>query len=35
MIPFPQHVKDSLRNRSLTYNDLYKKDQNIAKSDGY
>ena len=35
MIPFPQHIKDSLRNRSFTYNELYKKDQNIAKSDGY
>jgi len=35
MMPFPQHIKDSLRNRSFTYNDLYKKDQNIAKSDGY
>jgi hypothetical protein len=35
MIPFPQHIKDSLRNRSTVYNELYKKDQNIAKSDGY
>jgi hypothetical protein len=35
MMPFPQHVKDSLRNRSTIYNELYKKDQNIAKSDGY
>ena len=35
MMPFPQAVKDSLRNRSFVYNELYKKDQNIAKSDGY
>jgi hypothetical protein len=35
MMPFPQQVKDSLRNRSFVYNELYKKDQNIAKSDGY
>jgi hypothetical protein len=35
MLPFPQNVKDNLRNRGFVYNDLYKKDQNIAKSDGY
>ncbi len=35
MMPFPQHIKDALRNRSFVYNELYKKDQNIAKSDGY
>ena len=35
MMPFPQHIKDNLRNRSFVYNELYKKDQNIAKSDGY
>ena len=35
MLPFPQHIKDNLRNRGFVYNDLYKKDQNIAKSDGY
>ncbi|MGA2480731.1 MAG: hypothetical protein ABSG63_18455, partial [Spirochaetia bacterium] len=35
MMPFPQHIKDNLRNRGFIYNDLYKKDQNIAKSDGY
>ena len=35
MLPFPQHIKDNLRNRGFLYNDLYKKDQNIAKSDGY
>jgi len=35
MTPFPQHIKDALRNRGFVYNELYKKDQNIAKSDGY
>ncbi|HEY9594079.1 MAG TPA: hypothetical protein VHE79_06360 [Spirochaetia bacterium] len=35
MLPFPQNIKDNLRNRGFVYNDLYKKDQNIAKSDGY
>ncbi|HYW85417.1 MAG TPA: hypothetical protein VFB30_19315 [Spirochaetia bacterium] len=35
MMPFPQHIKDNLKNRGFTYNDLYKKDLNIAKSDGY
>jgi hypothetical protein len=35
MMPFPQETKDSLRNRGFVYNDLYKKDQNIARSDGY
>ncbi len=35
MMPFPQQVKDTLRNRGFVYNELYKKDQNIAKSDGY
>ncbi len=35
MMPFPQELKDQLRNRGFVYNDLYKKDQNIARSDGY
>jgi hypothetical protein len=35
MMPFPQHIKDNLKNRGFVYNDLYKKDLNIAKSDGY
>ena len=35
VMPFPQHIKDNLRNRGFVYNELYKKDQNIAKSDGY
>ncbi len=34
-IPFPQEVKDNLRNRGFVYNELYKKDLNIARSDGY
>jgi hypothetical protein len=34
-IPFPQEVKDSLRNRGFVYGELYKKDQNRAMSDGY
>ena len=35
MMPFPQATKDQLRNRGFVYNELYKKDQNIARSDGY
>ena len=34
-IPFPQDLKDSLRNRGFVYNELYKKDMNRAASDGY
>ena len=34
-IPFPQELKEKLRNRGFAYNDLYKKDANIAMSDGY
>ena len=34
-IPFPQTIKDILRNRGFVYNDLYKKDINIQMSDGY
>jgi hypothetical protein len=34
-IPFPQAIKDSLKNRGFVYNELYKKDLNIAMSDGY
>ncbi len=34
-LPFPQELKDSLRNRGFVYNELYRKDQNIARSDGY
>jgi len=35
MMPFPQEVKDNLKNRGFVYNELYKKDVNISKSDGY
>lgn len=34
-VPFPQEVKDKLKNRGFVYNELYKKDQNRAMSDGY
>ncbi len=34
-IPFPQDVKDKLRNRGFVYNELYKKDMNRSMSDGY
>ncbi len=33
--PFPQDVKDRLKNRGFVYTELYKKDQNRAMSDGY
>ena len=35
MMPFPQDVKEDLKNRGFVYNELYKKDVNISKSDGY
>ena len=35
MLPFPQDVKDYLKNRGFVYTNLYKKDVNISKSDGY
>ena len=34
-MPFPQEIKDKLKNRGFVYNELYKKDMNIAMSDGY
>jgi hypothetical protein len=34
-MPFPQHLKDELKNRGYVYNELYKKDKNRAMSDGY
>jgi hypothetical protein len=34
-IPFPQELKESLRNRGYYYADLYKKDQTRAMSRGY
>ncbi|MBN1797120.1 MAG: hypothetical protein JW822_00995 [Spirochaetales bacterium] len=35
MMPFPDAIKQRLKNRGFVYLDLYKKDQNIAMSDGY
>lgn len=35
LMPFPQELKDKLRNRGYVYNELYKKDINISRSDGY
>jgi len=35
LMPFPQAIKDSLKNRGFVYNELYKKDLNISMSDGY
>ncbi len=35
MMPFPQAIKDSLKNRGFVYGELYKKDINISMSDGY
>jgi hypothetical protein len=34
-VPFPQEVKDRLKNRGFLYNELYKKDINRSMSDGY
>ncbi len=34
-IPFPQDIKDELKNRGFVYQELYKKDRNRAMSDGY
>ncbi len=34
-MPFPQDVKEMLKNRGFVYQELYKKDQNRAMSDGY
>ena len=35
LMPFPQETRESLKNRGFFYSELYKKDQNIAASDGY
>ena len=35
LIPFPQTIKDNLKDRGFVYSELYKKDQNRARSDGY
>ena len=34
-VPFPQDVKDNLKNRGFVYSELYKKDLNRSMSDGY
>jgi len=34
-MPFPDEIRETLRNRGFVYNELYKKDQNRAMSDGY
>lgn len=34
-MPFPQEIKDELKNRGFVYQELYKKDRNRAMSDGY
>ena len=34
-IPFKQDIKDKLRDRGFAYSELYKKDVNRGKSDGY
>ena len=33
--PFPEELRDSLRNRGFVYNELYKRDINRSMSDGY
>lgn len=33
--PFPQEIRESLKNRGFAYSELYKKDLNRAMSDGY
>ena len=34
-LPFPQEIKDKLKNRGFVYNDLHKKDITRSMSDGY
>ncbi len=34
-MPFPQEVKEKLKNRGFVYSELYKKDINRSMSDGY
>jgi hypothetical protein len=34
-IPFPQHIKEMLKNRGFLYAELYKRDKNREMSDGY
>jgi len=35
LTPFPQELKERLKNRGFVYQELYKRDQNRAMSDGY
>ncbi|MBI9101138.1 MAG: hypothetical protein JEY99_01890 [Spirochaetales bacterium] len=34
-VPFPDPIRENLKNRGFVYSELYKKDSNRAKSDGY
>lgn len=34
-MPFPQDIKEKLKNRGFVYQELFKKDQNRSMSDGY
>ncbi len=34
-MPFPDEIRDKLKNRGFVYNELYKKDINRSMSDGY
>ncbi|MCL2129240.1 MAG: hypothetical protein FWH35_02685 [Treponema sp.] len=34
-LPFAQHIKDKLKGRSTTYQELYQRDVNRSMSDGY
>lgn len=34
-IPFPDEIRNKLKNRGFVYNELYKKDVNRSMSDGY
>lgn len=34
-VPFPQELKESLKNRGFVFSELYKKDKNREMSDGY
>ncbi|HAK45425.1 MAG TPA: hypothetical protein DCO79_05845, partial [Spirochaeta sp.] len=34
-MPFPDEIRDKLKNRGFVYNELYKKDINRSMTDGY
>jgi hypothetical protein len=34
-LPFPDHLRENLKNRGYVYSELYKKDLNRSRSDGY